>query len=351
MNSRSILILIAVFLASGHCLIAQKLITTYHDLKKTKKAEVYQVDASGTKNGPYKSFDQNGALNAQGNYKNGVKVGKWTYPNGPSTDIETFDNEGNKDGLWLKYCVFNPKVKSQEGTFKKNAKEGLWIEYECASETKVQKVLKKETYVNGEVVGKCYSVDKDGYAEEGELKGIQRVGEWKFYEPAGTIYKSVKYTDKGEQLSSASETEYLKNGSIAIKQEAEDLFFYSGIGPTIQRQGFIGEQTYYDSTGFMYAKNVWTTKTKGKHYEFYTDGKTEIECDVFFTNNAWTSTGEKTWKIYYGGHTIFYYPNGIKKKEYDKDNAGNIISSTIYEYNESGEPTENTKILMEKNKQ
>lgn len=39
----------------------QSIVTTYHDfLTKTKKADVYQVDANGVKNGWYKYYREDG---------------------------------------------------------------------------------------------------------------------------------------------------------------------------------------------------------------------------------------------------------------------------------------------------
>jgi antitoxin component YwqK of YwqJK toxin-antitoxin module len=341
MKTNILFVLLAISFIAGGNLKAQKTITTYHDYKKTKKSEVFQVDASGEKNGPYKSYDERGALKSQGNYKNDKKVGKWTYSNGVTTNIETYDDQGNKNGLWLIYCVFNYKVKSEEGTYKNNKKDGVWTEYYCASETNEQKLKSKETFVNGEVDGFCTYIDEDGFKQEGIVKGIQRIGEWRFYDN-GKLVKTRNYVDKGNGISSVDEIAYYDNGKVAAKRKAEDQFLYTGMGKSIKRLGLIGEELFYDTTGVLSAKNIWTSKTKGKHEEYFQDGKLSATCDVEFD--------DRNGQTVYRGHVINYYLNGNKKNEYDFDRYGNMDKSTYYEYLESGEPTEATKQLMQNKK-
>ncbi len=346
MNKWSIILLL-IAITGADC-YAQQTITTYYDpYYKTKKKEVYQVDGYGYKNGSYTSYYEHGAVYAKGSYKSDAKIGKWTYNIDGTTDIETFDNEGNKNGYWLHYCTFNRKIKSFEGTYKINKKDGVWTEYYCGSETKIQKIKSKETYVNGELNGFCTYVDEDDWKTEGTIKGIQKVGEWKTYRSDGSIFKSITYTDAGNGYSEGTEIIYWRNGKINEQRKVTDLFLYTGMGPTLERQGLTGEEMFYDSLGVLYAKNVWdSTKTKGKHYEFFPNGNIEVSCDVLFTNKAWLNDGTKTWGRIYSGHQIIYYPNGNKKSECDKDKNGYLIEGTYYGYLENGEPDEKTKAML-----
>jgi uncharacterized protein len=321
---------------------AQKQVTTFHDFKKTKKSEVYQVNANGIKNGTYISYTEDGAVRSQGVYKNDVKVGKWIYHNGSSTDIETFNNNGEKDGLWIKFCRFNSKLKAEEGTYKADKKNGLWTDYYCTAESKIEKVRSKETYSMGEVKGKCILFDEDGNKDEGVIEGIQRVGEWKSFYPSGHLHRLIKYTSVDKWTSNVAETVYYHSGKIKSTRSGTDIFIYTGTGPTIKRTAMSGTEIFYDSTGVITAKDIWKDDTHGTHEEYFENGKLLATCDVILDSG----TGETL----YCGHEIRYYANGNKKYECDVDKRGNVIQGTYYGYLETGEPDEKTKILLQNKK-
>jgi antitoxin component YwqK of YwqJK toxin-antitoxin module len=77
--------LIALLCVLSNFAFGQKIVTTYYDWQKTKKKEVYQTDANGTRHGSYKNFDEQGAIRNEGVFKygkkNGVFVEYTKFPN------------------------------------------------------------------------------------------------------------------------------------------------------------------------------------------------------------------------------------------------------------------------------
>ena len=109
-------------------------------------------------------FDLNkstGKKTLKGQYKNGLKTGKWTewYSNGQKKEEGTFkgaDRWGNpkKDGLWTMW--YRNGQKELEVTYKDWKFDGKWTEWHENG----QKYL-EETYKDGEVIStKCW--DSDG---------------------------------------------------------------------------------------------------------------------------------------------------------------------------------------------
>jgi antitoxin component YwqK of YwqJK toxin-antitoxin module len=127
-----------LFCLISNLIIAQKTVTTYYDRQKTKKMEVYQADANGTRNGNYKNYDEDGALRNECNFKSGNRSGICVeyakFPNYAGKmqikTSETFAND-SKEGLAI-YYRYNPDLggvyEYQKGYYRNNKMEGIWTQ-------------------------------------------------------------------------------------------------------------------------------------------------------------------------------------------------------------------------------
>ncbi|MBA3664711.1 MAG: hypothetical protein H0W61_10955 [Bacteroidetes bacterium] len=209
-----IILSIVISFFTSATLRSQQLLKSYYDFKKTKIHEEYYGTAAGVKNGAYKEFSETGSIITTGAYKNDVKIGQWQYKVNGSTEIETYDNNGDRNGKWLKYCPMNPKFKTTEGSYKVNEKDGIWTEYFCEfkSTSEVAKIEKQETYSNGKINGKCVYVQKNGDKAEGLIVNNSKVGEWKSTDKNGRLYLSKTYGKRLEPYDLIERVSYFVNG-------------------------------------------------------------------------------------------------------------------------------------------
>ncbi len=150
---------------------AQQLYKTYYDYKKTKVHEEYGADSYGVKNGSYKEYSEYGGIIVQGTYKNDKKIGIWTGTlDGKNKVVETYDNDGNKTGLWTTNCLDFPTFKYSEGHYFKGKEDGIWKTYFCeAPKVATPGNIKSiETYSAGVKNGKCtYYYNENVYDKSG----------------------------------------------------------------------------------------------------------------------------------------------------------------------------------------
>ena len=196
--------------------VSQQLMRSYYDYQKTQKKEEYYVNAKGEKNGAYKAFDENGILNGQCTFKNGLMDGACIEYNTSTgrqlpSQTETY-KDGNKNGPAVYYN--GNGIIYRQGSYKDEKKDGLWMRIDGSQncgvrqfykfteeEEKTCKYIKYNVmYKNDEEIkydGKqaiTYYPSGKPYEESTYLNGRKIDDEFSYY-PNGTKLAYVKYKD------------------------------------------------------------------------------------------------------------------------------------------------------------
>lgn len=199
---------------------AQTIMTTYYDWNKTKKKEVYQVDANGERNGSYKNYDEDGALRNSGNFKFGKRHGVFIeytkFPNYAGTmQIKSKVNYVNDvmDGLGVsyEYDEFVGVYESWRGLYKNDVEDGKWANIRPFSKmfsgTDVDKFAKLPQFKN------CMAIKDTVLYENGqEVKGITRHNE--YYHPSNKIYRTLLV----DSTNTGTDTYFYPDGKIWSKK-------------------------------------------------------------------------------------------------------------------------------------
>ena len=201
----------------------QKVVTTYYDWQKTKKKEVYETDANGTRHGNYKNFDEQGAVRNEGTFKFGKKDGLFIeytkFPNYAGTmqvkSKETYVND-LKEGAAVYYNYDeNLKVyEIQKGNYKQDAEEGDWIII-----TPFTRILSSQDY---EYI-KAIPAFKNSMAVKGIITYNQ--GEKVKIDPQETYYPSNKVYRRNaidNSMQTGVDTYYYPDGGIWSKSTLEN---------------------------------------------------------------------------------------------------------------------------------
>jgi len=150
---------------------------------------VNAVDQDGRKQGEWKVYDVNGALKFEGNFRDNIPVGEFTYyyPNSKLKAKSIFYNEGKenrtkvfsvdgymiaqgkyydkkKDSIWLFYSDYDGVLVAEE-RYENTVKSGLWTSY----------------YESGNI------------AEETTYENDEKHGPWMQYFTDGTLKLKAKY--------------------------------------------------------------------------------------------------------------------------------------------------------------
>jgi len=319
---------------------AQQLIKTFYDFKKTKVKEEYFADSYGVKTGKYKEYSEFGGILVEGTYKNDIKTGAWKYKNGSAntTNIETYNDSGVENGLWLRYCEFNRKIKFIEGNYKDGKKDGSWTEYFCESDplTGDQQIKKQETYTLGKLNGKCIYYEKKGERTEATISISVTTSEWKTYTDKGILDYTRTYGNQINGFDYVKIVVYYPDGKINVVRQIIP-------GPNDQTIAKLGEEIFYDSTGVVFAKNIWNEEKitdvynqkmyLGSHEDYFSNGKLRAKCTLKYDRGTTYCVGDETQ----------YYENGNKRYECKNDKNGSLIKETYIEYFEDGQINEKAR--------
>lgn len=147
------------------------------------------LDEQGLKQGSWKEFYREGGLKAEGSYKDGVKIGAWTFyfPNGRVEQTGSYTDRGREQGKWTWY-YFDGTLRREEN-FTNGQKNGDMIEYDEDGN-----VIARGTFVDDEEDGPWY-YQEEGYTQEGEYVLGEREGEWKHHYPEGNLSFKGKFID------------------------------------------------------------------------------------------------------------------------------------------------------------
>ncbi len=130
---------------------------------------------------------ENGALVSQGKMKDSLKIGEWVYFHKNSKDIMTveFYQNGLLEG---KKMIYYPKgIVAEISYFKNGKQEGLTQTFEESG-----MLLSEIEYHDGMMHGKAIYYEKGKIIVEGNNRGGNKVGEWRYYEN-GELKSTKKY--------------------------------------------------------------------------------------------------------------------------------------------------------------
>lgn len=133
------------------------------------------VDEEGRKQGPWKHFYPDGALKAEGAYRNDEKYGPWKYfyPDG-SLEQEGSYLRGLPDGFWVWYHPNGQEWREEEYVMGKE--DGPSLEYD-----KEGQIIAQGEYIEGEKEGP-WKFKLNDYREEGAYFEGRRQGSWRHYQ-------------------------------------------------------------------------------------------------------------------------------------------------------------------------
>ncbi len=188
---------------------AQTTKTTYYDLKKTKKKEVYQTDANGTVNGSYKNYDEDGAIANEGTFKFGKKNGAFIeytkYANYAGKmqikSKETYVND-LKEGP-ATYYMYRDELgvyELQTGIYSQNKEEGVWAKiYPVTDNISAPTYEEKQKMVN-EIVNNAIYKNSMGIKsfkkyQAGQVVNFNDTTVNEYYFPSGKIYSTITWKD------------------------------------------------------------------------------------------------------------------------------------------------------------
>ena len=153
----------------------------YSDSGTITGAEVYEdgvlvgtgiYDASGKQQGHWKEFHDTGELKAEGDYKDGMKVGQWTYyyADGKIDQVGKYDDKGRPVGEW-KWYYDNGQLLRDE-TYSDGLRNGTMTEYDDKGN-----IITQGDYLDGLKEGHWF-FQVDDYREEGDYVAGERNGTW-----------------------------------------------------------------------------------------------------------------------------------------------------------------------------
>jgi antitoxin component YwqK of YwqJK toxin-antitoxin module len=263
----------------------------------------------------------------------------FAHASGSQNNGGVTDANGLRQNHWVIYNDtrhlpgYEPSAKVEEGDYKDNMKQGIWVTYFPSGAVK-----SKITFKDNRPEGYCITYFENGNVqEEGTWSNNRWTGAYKLRYENGTIQHEFTYNDNGKR--SGENKYYYPNGKLMIDENCTD-----------------GKQTgvtteYYDD-GTVKAKEVFNNgaldTTKTQRFEQKTPQKPVDVIPVPVQKEAPTTSatvvttteqpnpGASAAKIFNGeGYWKLYNKN----KQVSKDgyfHGGKLMDGTIYIYNGDG---------------
>ncbi|MEX1003044.1 MAG: hypothetical protein WDZ35_13080 [Crocinitomicaceae bacterium] len=140
---------------------------------------------------------------------------------GQDTLNQTID--GMKQGYWIVYGKdqpdkgYPPEGKIEEGYYKDNRKDGVWIKYH--SDGKTPRL--KGTYKNGRPNGPYEKIDDKGVVREsGNYSQRKMTGEFKIYNEKGILTQEKTFNPDGKE--DGKVIYYYDDGSVQMEMDKKD---------------------------------------------------------------------------------------------------------------------------------
>lgn len=195
------------------------------------QSDINQFDSDGKRHGIWEKFHENGNIRYTGEFKHGKEIGVFKFYAVTGEKHPIVIKSFQKDTPITQVQFFSKKgVMESKGQMKGKDRIGEWIYYFNDGKT----VLSKENYKNNLLDGKFQVFYKNG-----------KLTELSFYKNGKLHGKKVRYNDMGKEI--------------------ENITYKDGMmhGPTI----------IYDKKGAVYAKGSYTDGLKTGIWEFNMDGE------------------------------------------------------------------------------
>lgn len=244
---------------------------------------------NGNREGAYKSFYSNGKLREEGDYKNGVAIGSWKsyYEDGSIEEESINDEVGKKNGI-IKTYDYDGKL-----YYEMEYKKGELIAYKYYA--KDGKIIKEDRRKKGEFQLTGYY--PNGVKKlEGVYSSVGKKGQWRYYDSFGNLSSIENFDDKG--MLSGKISHYYPNGNLEEEtsfenDEREGYSVSYFADKTKKSEGWHekgkaqGYWSYYFPNGALESKNYYLKgKLKG-YQEFYAiNGK--LRKEEFYENEILT---------------------------------------------------------------
>lgn len=291
----------------------------------TEREKINRRDSENRQHGPWKWFDDEGYLKAEGNYKNGLRNGIFrTYDKGGNLlTIEKYIDDVLQEEaeevarLEVKRDYYPTGKVKTEATFRKGVPEGVRREFDEQGN-----VIQSFIYKNGIIIGQGI-MDTDGFKEgfweerypdgslksKGHYKKGKRTGNWEFFYPDGKLEQKGNYNEYGQTV---DQWVWYYNSGELLREEN----YRNGL-----RDGLMTE---FDQSGKLIVQGDFIDD-KEEGFWRITNGDFIEEGDFI------EGKRQGLWKHYYGDGTlafeghfiedqpndthIMYHPNGKKAEE------------------------------------
>lgn len=184
----------------------------------------------GKKHGVYRedTVDAEGGSNfISGQYRQGIKVGKWVTKTSTSTLTEQFDQQGQQDGKQTEVAADGTVILLQH--FKNAKLHGEYLRLGYSRELQA-----KGRYVNGQREGAWQLQDEYSYGSvklwHGSYKAGHEVGTWQAFSANGHLLAQMQYDNQGR----------LQGKSYSFKED----------GSLLQIEEFVDNQQQGDSVRY-----------------------------------------------------------------------------------------------------
>jgi len=263
----------------------------------------------------------------------------WARPgDGPDTQKQYTDANGLKQGYWIikgadkKLPGYSLDAKVEEGNYKDNLKQGIWIQYFPGGALK-----NKVTFKDNRPEGYTISFFENGKTqEEGIWKNNRWVGDYKLCYENGTVQHQFHFNDNGKR--DGNQKYFYPNGQLMIdgswtggKQSGQTTEYYDD-GKIKAKENFNNGQLDQATTQTFQPANA--TEAKAPDVTATAAAKdapkttvTAVKADEKPNLPEKTFDGEGYWKLY------------NKNKQIAKDgnfHSGQLMDGKEYIYNKDG---------------
>jgi antitoxin component YwqK of YwqJK toxin-antitoxin module len=193
----------------------------------------------GKMHGPYREESADGSSIVSGQYRQGIKVGKWVSKTADLTLTEQFNPQGQQEGAQTEVAADGTVIKQE---YYKNAKlHGDYLQRGYDGQLQA-----KGRYIDGRREGAWQLQDADSqYRAEyklwrGNYKAGHQVGHWQAFSANGHLLGLAQYDDKG-RLQGKSYS-FHEDGSLIESDDYVDnvrhgrsVFYYNGEPSSVYR--------------------------------------------------------------------------------------------------------------------
>jgi len=165
----------------------------------------------GELHGPYRSENDRGEVMSEGEYRAGIKVGRWVERTEHETFIAHYNQAGEFDGVREEYDPDGNLVMREH--YDNGVLHGDYLRY------RDDLVIAKGTFVQGKrdgdwVLSLFYS---GGLLQHGEYDMGKQIGRWETYDEAGHLRAVSQYNHNGELH--GRHIDFEENGAISVLKE------------------------------------------------------------------------------------------------------------------------------------